>query len=47
MAISRLSRLLARLADPFGFEDALRGLALQPEDLPSLTRECRLAGVGV
>lgn len=39
-------RLPTRLSDPFGFHDALAGLALAPEDLPGLTRERRLHGVG-
>ena len=39
-------RLHQRILDPFGFADALAGLTLAPEDLPGLTRECRLAGVG-
>lgn len=41
-----LQRLTARITDPFGFADAFRDLRLAPEDLPSLTRECRLAGYG-
>lgn len=41
-----LARLAQRLTDPFGFADAFAGLALAPEDLPSLTRECRMAGSG-
>lgn len=43
---SPVSRLARRLLDPFGFDDAFTGLGLAPEDLPSLTRECRLAGRG-
>ena len=39
-------RLTQRLTDPFGFRDAFAGLSLAPEDLPGLTRECRLAGYG-
>lgn len=39
-------RLAQRFTDPFGFRDAFAGLALAPEDLPGLTRDCRLAGSG-
>lgn len=38
--------IVQRMSDPFGFEAALAGLTLAPEDLPSLTRDCRLAGAG-
>ena len=38
--------LAQRVTDPFGFAQALAGLSLAPEDLPSLTRECRMAGSG-
>lgn len=41
-----LARLAQRLTDPFGFADALAEITLAPEDLPSLTRECRQAGSG-
>lgn len=34
------------LLDPFGFHAALAGLTLQRQDLPSLTREARLEGLG-
>ena len=42
-----IARLASLLADPFGFEAALANLSLAPEDLPSLTRESRLAGSGL
>lgn len=37
---------LRTLCDPFGFEEALAGLSLAPEDMPCLTRERRLTGAG-
>ena len=43
---SMLVQLTRRMTDPFGFHDAFAGLSLAPEDLPGLTRECRLAGYG-
>ncbi|HET6404228.1 MAG TPA: hypothetical protein VFH78_06235 [Candidatus Thermoplasmatota archaeon] len=46
MSASPLLRLTQRLTDPFGFHEAFAGLGLAPEDLPSLTRECRLVGSG-
>lgn len=46
MRIPRLARIAQRLNDPYGFSQAFAGLALQPEDLPGLTRECRQAGYG-
>lgn len=41
-----IHRLVAQLQDPFGFSDAFADLHLAPHDLPSLTRECRMAGEG-
>ena len=41
-----LRQLVASAQDPFGFTDAFRDLQLSADDLPSLTRECRLAGEG-
>ncbi len=37
---------LRRLADPFGFADALAGLTLHPADLPTWSREACLEGAG-
>lgn len=34
-------RFVQRLSDPFGFEDALRELALTPDDFPGLYRDFR------
>lgn len=44
--MSTFRALLARAQDPYGFSDAFRDLQLAPHDLPSLTRECRMAGDG-
>lgn len=41
-----LGRLLTRLTDPFQFAAALEGLGLNADDLPGLTRECRMTGAG-
>lgn len=38
--------LRRQIRDPFGFEQAFAGLALDADDLPSLTREGRLLGCG-
>lgn len=46
MAAFPAKTMLARLTDPYGFSDAFRDLGLAPEDLPSMTRECRMAGSG-
>ena len=43
---SSLRRFKASVLDPFGFADAFADLSLAPEDLPSITRESRLAGMG-
>lgn len=36
-----------RLSDPFGFAEPLRWDALGPTELPGLTREARLEGLGL
>jgi len=41
-----LESLLQKIRDPFGFEGALAGLSLAPEDLPGLTREWGQRGAG-
>lgn len=41
-----LRRLYARLSDPYDFAHAFRELRLAPDELPSLTRDHRLAGLG-
>lgn len=46
MAASPLARIAQILDDPFGFADAFRDLHLSVDDLPGLTRECRMAGAG-
>jgi hypothetical protein len=39
-------RRLAQALDPFGFEELLEGVHLRAEELPGLTRERRLEGLG-
>lgn len=46
MTHSPIRHLASRALDPFGFHDAFSGLTLATDELPSLTRDRRLAGLG-